>query len=282
MFQTGLGYINDQGGIDGRSTHMVVEYAPFGTTNWVPAPLSANNFGIIGRINGLLQAPEEPGAGDYLHLITPHALMPGTTGATVLDWGNSLPQVGEKLHLGPYELTVTGVSSNAVSWAEPLPGKISADAVGHVNFWYSGKLPEQTNGTGQGNWDFNMAKKGTFAASVYIKFPNRGQFSIRITKIDGDIDENVEGADRNLWKRTLVSLKSLTAIPPLAPEIPLAIVEIKPATRHGCTWTSSRVRRTNGGCPTRVWTSRASRYGRRTVIRSWPPSRRSTAPATFW
>ena len=231
MFPQGLGYVNDKGGVDERETVMYVEFAPSGTETYQAANLTTAHTapGITHRTTGVLIAPAVVPTG-YFHTV--RMLVAGSTTASVHRWGDgpnamSPPSVGSKMNIGPYVVTINVATSNFVSWVEPLPGDVSGDSSGFINIGHdtNGNTPGENAGFGQ--LKIRMAKRGSFITSVSMVFPYAGAWTIRVHKIDDDIDPNAPDAGRTMTIRTLVAVKSLKSIPPLNPEVPLAIVELR-------------------------------------------------------
>jgi hypothetical protein len=232
VFLQGLGRVNDEGGTDPLQTRMQVDIQLQGSGSWSPAKLEvvSNGSGAF-TVQGYIRAVSEliPGyAGD----IEVWYLREGTLTAEIGSWGTNpstgeerpVPAVGVELKIGQYKMVIAAATVDSVTFTEPLPGDISgSSSVGFSYKWAGSAAGAPVSDTGL--WEVESARQGSFISSILIKFPSVGTWVIRITKLDDDKDP--EDDSRYLWRRSLSAVKSLKNIPPLNPEVPLTIVELR-------------------------------------------------------
>ena len=237
-FPVGIGYVNDKGGTDQRIYKLIVEYSRAGPNPvWQRARLGLTSTGFSQRIYGELiarpitelQYTEAGSGGSYLPTIVRHQLPAGAITAGVRNWSGLVATFrtpaapGTIITIGPYKVTITSSTSNSVTWAEPLPGEISgASDTGAIGFNYDGPVPGIGATDELGLWTFAMAKRGQIVASAGIRFPESGQWAIRVSNVEEDLPDD----GRTLWERHFIALKSMKSVPPVIPEVPMTVVEL--------------------------------------------------------
>jgi sulfur carrier protein ThiS len=237
FFVNGLGYINDQGGVEARTVTLVVEYAKDNSGAWQRADLKFNSAGFSATITGSMVATQEEvdrytegegGIGFYALMGGMFSLPAGATEAGIAWWAGGVEApgqpapVGTKLHIGPYTVTVTESTQNHVKWAEPLPGVVSGDPkAGQLLFTWQGAYPNIGAENEVGVWTITLGKRGQFMASAKIDFPQPGTYTVRVST-SADIPDD----GRTMGETHFVALKSMKSNPPVLPEVPMTMVEL--------------------------------------------------------
>jgi Putative phage tail protein len=211
----GLGYLNNNGGIDGRlaKTQVWFKTATEGEGSWRPvnwAPWKAPSEGsientaqafIAGNYNGNTGRMELP-AGQQTFTVT---------------WGWFLPWAGVMMLIQDVWMTISSATGNSVTFTAGLPKSI---AVGVYNKKY--QIPVTYYDPSGHTWSVGKATPTPFVASLTISFPWRDRWQLKLHKMD---PEQTDG--RYLDDRVVSALKSFTNQSPVAPDVGMTIVEVR-------------------------------------------------------
>jgi hypothetical protein len=228
VFAQGLCYLNDKGDAEPLSTEMLIEYRPTGGGAWTGANIADVSAGNVDTRHYITLVVGVVSSGDLtyegeMQLIT--GFYAGQDTFNVYKNVAVPPAVGDTITIGGHNLQVLTFFDAGSLWVittEPLPAKVAlATGVTTLDV-ICGYNP--ASGVTPGRWVTTRSQKGQFAASMTIAFPSKNQWEIRVIKVDADFADT---DSRRLWRRYVTSVKSLKNVPPITPEVPLTIVEIK-------------------------------------------------------
>ena len=219
LFPSGLGYYNDGGGVDKRSTTMLIEYAPDGSSSWVQIPTVGGNevrlsHGYVGGFSQFYFAVPYTVEYGYNGDTYSYYLEAGTTVLNGITWPDGIPAVGAVVNLGPYRMIVASADSSSVTFTAGIPGRIA--------FQGDSGTAEYMVPTSNRVWTVEEATGSGFIAGITVNFPSAGTWKVRITKTDAD-----PTSTRYQWKRYVSALRSFKSVAPIAPDVPTTIVELR-------------------------------------------------------
>lgn len=212
----GLGYLNNNGGVDGRiaTTHVWFKTASEDEGSWRPfmwAPWKGASDGSFNhQTQGYLKpTTSDPNTGRMI-------LQAGQTTFNA-EWGSFQPFAGCVMVIQDVWMTVQAASPGTVAFTNPLPKNI---VVGIYNKAY--KVPMTYWDPSGTTWLLWKASGTPFVASMHISFPWRDRWQLRVMKEEMDSTDG-----RYMDDRVITALKSFTNVPPVAPDVGMTIVEIR-------------------------------------------------------
>jgi hypothetical protein len=221
-FTTGLGYLNDAGGVDGRSASHKIYYKradqsqaywkAFGSAPWYTWSEGFVPTNGAGYIQGVYRTQYSGGnATSYGYT----AFAKGRTEFPAR-WDGNPPLPGSTLKIGKHTLYVQSAGWGNVV-VDPVPGGFNIS-----NTDSGGWARCSFTHPGADGWTISRGTAEPFIISFTIGFPYRDQWELAIHQIDPD-----STSSRELRDRTVSALKSFTNVPPIAPDKHMHIIELR-------------------------------------------------------